>query len=266
MFAMTDREEKATLSRSQACKQAGSRRSRKSAWVSARLLVAAVCLQPREGSFLPSCSTQAFAGLPGRGNLLSTLRGTRRHAAADSSTSVAPADRGSNAAPADSLRLAPLGVASAVMSLLGPLFRFQAPLQAGKYDKWQVRKALEAEVKSAPVVIYTYDASPFSAEAKRLLGSVGADYREISLGAEWFVASPEAAAKRAELGKMHGRTSLPHIFIGGRSVGGLMDGSPGLVPLQESGELTASLKKAGALPDDGLFGFFLYSGDHKDDY
>jgi len=120
-------------------------------------------------------------------------------------------------------------------------------------------------VKSAPVVIYTYEASPFSTEAKRLLESVGADYREISLGAEWFVASPEAAAKRAELGQMHGRTSLPHIFIGGRSVGGLMDGSPGLVPLQESGELTASLKKAGALPDDGLFGFFLFSGDRWDD-
>ncbi|CAK8985270.1 Glutaredoxin-C6, partial [Durusdinium trenchii] len=56
--------------------------------------------------------------------------------------------------------------------------------------------------------------------AKKVLDSMGADYREVgsvSLGAEWFLASPQQAAKRAEWG---------------------------LVPLQETGELTDSLKQA----------------------
>jgi len=165
----------------------------------------------------------------------------------------------------DGLRLAPLQLASAVVGLLRPFFALQAAFQAGSYDAAEVRAAIEAEVKSAPVVIYSYELSPFSTEAKQLLDAAGADYKEVSLGAAWFLASPQAAAKRTELGAMHGRTSLPHVFIGGRSVGGLFDGSPGLVPLQESGELLASLKKAGAMPDEGLFGFFLYSGDFQKD-
>mmetsp|Transcript_44900 Transcript_44900/g.71334 ORF Transcript_44900/g.71334 Transcript_44900/m.71334 type:complete len:207 (-) Transcript_44900:69-689(-) len=163
----------------------------------------------------------------------------------------------------DATQYIPLKVASFAMGALRPFFQVQASVQAGRYDKWEVRKEIEEEIKSAPVVIYTYDWSPFSSEAKKVLDSMGADYREVSLGAEWFLASPEQAAKRAELGNLYGRTSMPHVFIGGRSVGGLMEGDPGLVPLQETGELSDSLKQAGALPDDGLFGFFLYSGDHR---
>lgn len=163
----------------------------------------------------------------------------------------------------DATEYLPLKVASFAMGALRPFFQVQASVQAGRYDKWEVRKTLEEEIKSAPVVIYTYDWSPFSSEAKKVLDSMKADYREVSLGPEWFLASPEQSAKRAELGTLYGRTSLPHIFIGGRSVGGLIDGDPGLLPLQETGELADSLKQAGALPDDGLFGFFLYSGDHQ---
>ncbi|CAJ1436538.1 unnamed protein product [Effrenium voratum] len=157
----------------------------------------------------------------------------------------------------------PMRAASFVLQALRPFFMVQARQQAGKYDKWAVRKEIEDEIKSAPVVLYTYEWSPFSAEAKKVLDAMGSDYQEVSLGPEWFLASAEQSAKRAELGALYGRTSLPHIFIGGRSVGGLMDGDPGLVPLQESGELQDSLKQAGALPDEGLFGFFLYSGDHQ---
>ncbi|CAE8624071.1 unnamed protein product [Polarella glacialis] len=104
----------------------------------------------------------------------------------------------------DGLRLAPLQLASAVVGLLRPFFALQAAFQAGSYDAAEVRAAIEAEVKSAPVVIYSYELSPFSTEAKQLLDAAGADYKEVSLGAAWFLASPEAAAKRTELGAMHG--------------------------------------------------------------
>jgi hypothetical protein len=71
----------------------------------------------------------------------------------------------------------------------------------------------------------------------------------VSLGKEWIpgLMAPGGAATRAELGKMTGQTSLPHVFVGGKSVGGLYSGTPGLVPALDAGELTPMLKKARAL-------------------
>eukprot|EP00933_Yihiella_yeosuensis_P010416 TRINITY_DN116933_c0_g1_i1.p1 TRINITY_DN116933_c0_g1~~TRINITY_DN116933_c0_g1_i1.p1 ORF type:complete len:283 (+),score=41.84 TRINITY_DN116933_c0_g1_i1:93-941(+) len=201
----------------------------------------------------------SFVGLNHRRTL--TPRSLNVRLAAPS-TEAASATSSTSAEP--SLLAVPLKLASSLMNVLKPFFSWQAQLQAGSYDRSKLRSLLEAEVKSAPVVIYTYSSSPFSIEAKNLLASLGADYKEISLGAEWFVASPESAAKRAELGSMYGRTSLPQIFIGGRDIGGLVEGTPGLLPLSESGELLPALQQAGALPDDGLFGFFLYSGEHRE--
>ena len=40
---------------------------------------------------------------------------------------------------------------------------------------------------------------------------------------------------------------MPSIWIGGEYVGGLNDGSPGLVPLDKAGELDERLRAAGAL-------------------
>ena len=38
-----------------------------------------------------------------------------------------------------------------------------------------------------------------------------------------------------------------HVFIGGRSIGGLYSGTPGLVELKKEGKLTDMLTQAGAL-------------------
>ena len=149
----------------------------------------------------------------------------------------------------DSPLLAPLKVASAGMGLLKPVFAAEARLQALSYDEEEIRGKILADVKSAPVVIYTYSLSPFCTEAVKLLKALGADFKEIELAPEWFLMLGENAAKRAELGSLYGRTSMPQIFIGGESIGGLMEG-PGLVPLYESGELEAKLKAAGAVPQD----------------
>lgn len=158
--------------------------------------------------------------------------------------------------------LAPLKAASVGMGLLKGIFAAEAKLQAGSYDRDAIRKALKAEASSAPVVIYTYSLSPFCTEATKLLDSLGAEYKEIVLAPEWFLMFGEGAAKRAELAELFGRSSMPHIFIGGRSIGGLTEGEPGLLPLYEAGELEATLKQVGALPaDDTPFGFILFSGD-----
>mmetsp|Transcript_82249 Transcript_82249/g.254277 ORF Transcript_82249/g.254277 Transcript_82249/m.254277 type:complete len:228 (-) Transcript_82249:37-720(-) len=134
-------------------------------------------------------------------------------------------------------------------ALLKPIYALEAPLQAGDYDKAAVRARIERDAGSSPVVIYSYTLSPFCSQAKELLDSLGVRYTAIELAPEWLpgMMSAEGAAVRAELGAMTGQTSMPHIFIGGRSVGGMFTGTPGLVPLLESGELQAQLKAAGAL-------------------
>ena len=109
------------------------------------------------------------------------------------------------------------------------------------------KRSCTPSMNSAPLVIYTYGLSPFSTEALKLLDATGASYREIELGPEWFLLDADGSATRAELLARHGQSSLPHVFIGGESIGGLYSGTPGLVELQRSGDLVARLKAAGAL-------------------
>ena len=60
----------------------------------------------------------------------------------------------------------------------------------------------------------------------------------------------QPSAMRLELLELTGQSSLPHVFIGGKHVGGIYTGPPGgppgLAALQESGELSERLRNAGA--------------------
>lgn len=147
-----------------------------------------------------------------------------------------------------------LGSASTIITpLLKPIYKVIAPLQAGSYrenefeytsDVAEAKAEIYNEISSKPVVIYTYELSPFCTEAVALLKSMGLNYKEISLGKEWIpglIAQPE---KRAALLEMTGQSSLPHIFVGGTGVGGLYSGSPGLVPALEKGEFMNMLEEA----------------------
>ncbi|OEU15699.1 hypothetical protein FRACYDRAFT_144870, partial [Fragilariopsis cylindrus CCMP1102] len=80
----------------------------------------------------------------------------------------------------------------------------------------------KTEVDTDPVVVYTYELSPFSSETKDLLDRLDVDYKEISLGKEWIpgLISENGPIKRAALLKMTGQSSLPHVFIGGKPIGG----------------------------------------------
>ena len=55
------------------------------------------------------------------------------------------------------------------------------------------------------------------------------------------------ALRRAQLLERTGQSSLPHVFVGGDSIGGLYSGTPGLVALKKQGKLAPMLKEAGAL-------------------
>ena len=56
-----------------------------------------------------------------------------------------------------------------------------------------------------------------------------------------------ASHVRAELLERTGQSSMPHVFVGGKSVGGLYSGSPGLMALKKEGKLRPMLEEAGAL-------------------
>jgi glutaredoxin len=138
------------------------------------------------------------------------------------------------------------GASAVVTPLLRPVYQKLAPLQAGSsgedtgaYDA-AIAKAtseIEEEVASNAVVIYTYSLSPFCTEATALLDNLNINYKEISLGKEWLPGLIDNPVKRAALGTMTGQTSLPHVFVGGKSIGGIFSGTPGLVPALEEGTL-----------------------------
>ena len=82
------------------------------------------------------------------------------------------------------------------------------------------------------VVIYTKATCPYCAAALRLLRDRGVRPREIDLLEE-----PE---RRDEMIRRSGRTTVPQVFIGGRSVGGYDD----LAELDRRGELDRLLAVA----------------------
>lgn len=134
------------------------------------------------------------------------------------------------------------------MSLLKPIFAPENKLQtqlvfgAEVDDFASARRTIEEVIASNHVVIYTYGLSPFSLEAIALLEDAGCTtYKKVELGLEWFLLGKEESTIRAELLAITGQSSLPHVFVGGKHVGGLFsgteEGGPGIAALQETGEL-----------------------------
>ena len=119
---------------------------------------------------------------------------------------------------------------------------------AGEYDEDSVQKKIQEEISSAPVVMFTWEASPACKKAIKYLDIAGTSYKVVRLDNPW----QEGIPIRAELGKMNGRSSVPAIFIGGQYVGGFDAGvnsedSPGILEMAFKGTLQERLKEVGAL-------------------
>jgi glutaredoxin len=142
------------------------------------------------------------------------------------------------------------GLSRIVTPLLKPVYAQLAPLQAGDgYDALAKQREIDADLQLAPIVVYTYQWSPFCSEAMMVLKRLNyveddGDIKEISLGYEWIPGLIQDAGKRAALGERTGQTSLPHIFVGGESIGGLFSGAPGLIPSLESGRFPQLVQAA----------------------
>jgi glutaredoxin len=118
---------------------------------------------------------------------------------------------------------------------------------AGDYDEESVKTQIQQEIDSAPVVLFTWAASPACQKAIKYLDIAGASYKIVRLDDPWSTGNPI----RAELGKRVGRSSVPCIFIGGEYVGGFDGGvgeeSPGILEMAFRGTLRDRLKEVGAL-------------------
>merc|ERR1719163_862703 len=186
------------------------------------------------GLLLLAASASAFQTQTSSTNVrIGPLRMAAGEVAADADAPISP-----NAA---------IKVAANGMSLLKPIFAAEASLQAAvlgglaKVDADEVKAAIEFEKKTNGVLIYTYGLSPFSSEALSILDQSGYPYKNIELGAEWFLLGGEESQTRVELGKDGNfGTSLPKIFIGGECIGGCAE----LVTLVEEGKLDEVMKKA----------------------
>ena len=92
------------------------------------------------------------------------------------------------------------------------------------------------------MVVFSATYCPFSAAAKRALTAEGVPFTAV----EWNETKGGAGFAPA-LAELTGRSSIPHVFVCGRSVGGCNDGDPGIRPLIASGGLDAALAGRGLL-------------------
>jgi len=128
-----------------------------------------------------------------------------------------------------------------------PLKQAIADAIAGEYDVTDVQAQVKEEAMSAPLVLFTWEASPACKKALDLLKLTDATPKVIRLDNPWS----EGNVKRAALGRLTGKSSVPSVWIGGKYVGGCDDGptadAPGLVKLAFSGKLQQMLESAGAM-------------------
>jgi glutaredoxin 3 len=119
-----------------------------------------------------------------------------------------------------------------------------ADIVAGEYDQEQVEAyakefITKTENSGVPVVMFSFTTCPFCRGAKDYFDLEGIGYLSMELDELDGNLGNEV---RAVLGRMTRRTSVPAIFVRGKAIGGLNDGTPGLMPLAESGELKVLLQ------------------------
>lgn len=110
-------------------------------------------------------------------------------------------------------------------------------MQAGNYDEAAINKKIDQAIKQNKVMMFSFVRCPFCIKAKNLLKEQNIPFEVIEVDQV-----PEGMAIRAELANRTGRTSVPNIWINGKNIGGFNDGTPGLNPLFQSGELLKLVK------------------------
>jgi len=116
-----------------------------------------------------------------------------------------------------------------------------ADIVAGEYDEEKIEAFTKDFISNAEtpatgvsVAMFSFTTCPFCRGAKDYFDKEGIKYVSMELDELDGNIGNEV---RSTLGKMTRRTSVPAIFVKGKAIGGLNDGTPGLMPMVESGEL-----------------------------
>ena len=113
--------------------------------------------------------------------------------------------------------------------------------RAGTYNA--TRHNLQSQISEESCVIYATTTCPMCTKAKITLKRMGAVFTTVEL-------DRVDGAIKTELIAITGVTTVPQVFVGGEFIGGYNDGGiGGIVPLLKSGQLSALLIAAGAIPD-----------------
>lgn len=103
-----------------------------------------------------------------------------------------------------------------------------------------VRKSIEKQLDTEPVIVYSKSYCPHCVRAKSLLESHGVDTKVVELNME-----DDGLEIQAVLFHITGQKTVPNIFVGGKHVGGNSE----LQALANSGELKKLLDEAGISND-----------------
>eukprot|EP01116_Phalansterium_solitarium_P010696 TRINITY_DN25813_c0_g1_i1.p2 TRINITY_DN25813_c0_g1~~TRINITY_DN25813_c0_g1_i1.p2 ORF type:complete len:146 (-),score=36.99 TRINITY_DN25813_c0_g1_i1:113-550(-) len=93
-------------------------------------------------------------------------------------------------------------------------------------------------IKENPVMVFSKSYCPYCVNAKKLLNNVGAAFSVLELD---NLAGGKADAIQSELKRVTGASTVPRVFIGGKSIGGYDDTSR----LHKQGQLLPRLQEAG---------------------
>lgn len=116
---------------------------------------------------------------------------------------------------------------------LGELKQRKVAERAGEFQRSSIEEAIRDCVAAHTVVIFSFSACPWCVKAKATLTHLGVAYHSVELDD----LGEDGPRVQSVLADLTSRTSMPCIYIRGTCIGGCMDGTPGLIPLIETGKL-----------------------------
>ncbi|RLN68077.1 hypothetical protein BBJ28_00001163 [Nothophytophthora sp. Chile5] len=100
------------------------------------------------------------------------------------------------------------------------------------------KETVEAQISASPVVVYSKSYCPYCAKTKALLSKLGAKYEVVEL--DQISGGDE---QQDALETITGQSTVPNVFVGGKSIGGNSD----VQKLHKAGNLEPLLEQNGAL-------------------
>ncbi|KAG7401950.1 hypothetical protein PHYBOEH_008471 [Phytophthora boehmeriae] len=99
------------------------------------------------------------------------------------------------------------------------------------------KETVEAQIAASPVVVYSKSYCPYCTKTKTLLTQLGAKYEVVELDQ---VAG--GSEQQDALETITGQSTVPNVFVGGKSIGGNSD----VQKMHKAGNLEPLLEKNGA--------------------